>query len=45
MTLWETEEDLKAGENSGYFREQVAKFGPLLLGPPTREVFIVSAAA
>ncbi len=43
VTLWETEEDLKAGESSGYFKEQIAKFGPLLVGPPTRDVYVVSA--
>lgn len=43
VTLWETEEDLKAGESSGYFKEQIAKFGPLLVGPPTRDVFVVAA--
>ena len=43
VTLWESEEDLKAGESSGYFKEQIAKFGPLLAGPPTRDVFVVSA--
>jgi len=45
VTLWETEEDLKAGESSGYFREQIAKFGPLMAGPPTREVYVVAAMA
>lgn len=45
LTLWETEEDMKAGEASGYFKEQIAKFGPLLVGPPTRELFIVAAKA
>lgn len=43
VTLWETEADLKAGEGSGYFQEQIAKVGPLLVGPPTREVFMVAA--
>ncbi len=43
VTLWETEEDLKAGESSGYFSAQVAKFAPLLAGPPTREVLVVAA--
>ncbi len=42
ITLWETEADLKAGEGSGYLKEQIAKFGPLLVGPPTREVFVVA---
>ena len=45
VTLWETEEDLKASENSGYFREQIAKFAPLLAGPPARDTFVVSAMA
>ena len=45
VTLWETEEDLKAGESSGYFKEQIAKFGPLLVGPPTRDVLVVAAMA
>ncbi len=43
VTLWATEEDLKAGEAGGYFKEQIAKFGPLLAGPPTRDVFVVAA--
>lgn len=43
VTMWATEEDLKAGEASGYFKEQIAKFGPLLAGPPIRDVFVVSA--
>ncbi len=45
VTLWETEDDLKAGESSGYFKEQIAKFGPLLAGPPTRDLFVVAAMA
>ena len=45
ITLWETEEDLRAGEGSGYFREQIARFAPLLAGPPTRELFVVAAKA
>ena len=45
VTLWETEADLKASEASGYLQEQIAKFAPLLAGPPTREVFDVAAQA
>lgn len=45
ITLWETEADLKAGEESGYFKEQIAKFGPLMAGPPVREVLVVTAQA
>lgn len=43
ITLWETEADLKAGEESGYFKEQIAKFGPLMAGPPAREILVVTA--
>jgi heme-degrading monooxygenase HmoA len=43
ITIWDTEEDLKAGESSGYFKEQIAKFAPLLAGPPTRDVFVVES--
>ncbi|BDI04801.1 antibiotic biosynthesis monooxygenase family protein [Sphaerotilus microaerophilus] len=45
LTLWDTPEDMKAGESSGYLQEQIAKFGPLMAGPPTREVFLVAAQA
>lgn len=43
VTLWETEGDLKAGEASGYYQEQLAKFAPIFTAPPTREVFEVAA--
>lgn len=43
ITLWETEADLKAGEESGYVQEQLAKFGPLMAGPPAHEILVVSA--
>ena len=42
LTLWETEAALKAGEISGYYREQIAKFAPLsqlYVTPPYREVY------
>jgi heme-degrading monooxygenase HmoA len=42
ITLWETEADMKAGESSGYFQEQIAKFGALLAAPPVRETYEVS---
>ena len=42
VTLWETEAEMKAGEGSGNLQEQIAKFAPLLAGPPTREVFLVA---
>lgn len=45
ITLWDTAEDLRASEASGYYQEQVAKFGPLLTAAPTREEFEVSVQA
>lgn len=45
ITLWRTEADLQAGESSGYFKEQIAKFAPFLAAPPTRDVFVVAATA
>jgi heme-degrading monooxygenase HmoA len=37
IVLWDSEADMKAGESSGYYREQVAKVAPLLAAPPTME--------
>ena len=37
ISLWETEDDMLAGEKSGYLQEQVAKLGPFLTGPPATE--------
>ena len=42
VTLWETREDMEAGEQSGYYREQVGKFGGLLAGEVVRETYEVS---
>jgi heme-degrading monooxygenase HmoA len=42
LTFWETEAALKAGEASGYYREQIAKFAhlsQLYVTPPYREVY------
>ena len=41
--FWETEADMKANETSGYFQEQLAKFGGLFVAPPVREAYEVSA--
>src|SRR5436305_2809846 len=42
ITEWETEADMKAGEASGYYQEQINKFGPMVTSTPTREGFLVS---
>lgn len=43
VTMWATEADMQAGESSGFLQAQIAKFGPLLVSPPTRELFVVGA--
>ena len=42
LSLWETEAALAASETSGYFQEQMAKFGEIFVMPPFREVYEVS---
>lgn len=42
ISLWETEADMTAGEASGYFQAQLAKFGAIFAGPPAREQYEVS---
>ena len=42
ITLWDSEEDLKAGEDSGYYQGQLDKFKPHLIAPPVRETYEVS---
>lgn len=41
ISLWETEEDMKAAEASGFYQAQVAKFKDILAAPPVREVLEV----
>jgi hypothetical protein len=36
---------MKANEASGYYQEQVAKFGALLAAQPVREAYEVGATA
>ena len=45
ITLWETEEDLKASEEGGYYREQLGKLAEVLAGQPDREVYKVGVRA
>ena len=42
VSLWESREDMEAGEQSGYYREQVGKFGGMLAGDVVREAYEVS---
>jgi len=45
VALWETEEDIKESERSGFYQEWVAKLGDALSMPPVREIYKVSNLA
>ena len=42
ITIWDTEEDAMANEQSGYYQEQVARFKDIFIAPPAREGYEVS---
>ena len=42
ITVWESEADMVAGESSGYYQEQIGKFGDIFAGPPSREHYELS---
>jgi len=42
VTLWETEEALRASEESGYYQEQMGKLANFLVAPPEKEDYKVS---
>ena len=41
ISLWDSEEDAIANEQSGYYQEQVSKFKEFFAGPPVREGYEV----
>ena len=45
ISLWDTEEDAIANEQSGYYKEQVGKFAEYFTGPPVQEGYEVSVQA
>jgi heme-degrading monooxygenase HmoA len=46
VSLWETREDMEESERSGYYREQLGKFGGLLAGDDVvRETYEVGIQA
>ena len=45
MTFWDSEENAIAGEQSGYYQEQLGKFKDLFTAPPVREGYEVSLQA
>jgi heme-degrading monooxygenase HmoA len=42
VTLWDSEQDAVANEQSGYYQEQVGKFKDAFTAPPVREGYEVS---
>jgi heme-degrading monooxygenase HmoA len=44
FTFWRDEEAAEAGLRSGYYAEQVAKFGTFYRSPPGRETYDVGIA-
>ncbi len=42
ISLWDSEEDAIANEQSGYYQEQVSKFKDFFTAPPVREGYEVS---
>jgi len=45
ISLWDSEDDAIANEQSGYYQEQVSKFKDILAAPPVREGYEVSLQA
>lgn len=45
ITLWDSEEDAIANEQSGFYQEQINKFKGLFTAPPVREGYEVSVQA
>ena len=45
ISLWDSEEDAVANEQSGYYKEQVGKAAEFFTGPPVREGYEVSVKA
>ena len=43
ITIWETKNDMVAGESSGYLQEQLDKITVLFVGPPTIQHYVISA--
>ncbi|MQG30757.1 MAG: hypothetical protein FI724_01175 [SAR202 cluster bacterium] len=45
LSVWETEADLLASESDGFYREQFAKVGALMAGPPEFDHYELSVEA
>jgi hypothetical protein len=44
ITMWETEKDMLANEESSFFQEQVVKFMPFFRTPPVRESYEIAVS-
>jgi len=42
IALWDSEQDIVASEESGYYQEQLSKFKDTMVAPSVREVYEVS---
>jgi heme-degrading monooxygenase HmoA len=45
LSLWDSEEDALANEQSGYYKEQVGRFAEYMTAPPVQEGYEVSLQA
>jgi heme-degrading monooxygenase HmoA len=45
VTLWKKKADMTAGESSGFYQKQVAKFKDVFGAPPVREQYEVTVQA
>ena len=45
LSVWETEADILASESNGFSREQFAKIGALMAGPPEFDHYELSVEA
>lgn len=45
LSLWDSEDDAIANEQSGYYQEQVGKFAEYMTAPPVQEGYEVSVQA
>jgi heme-degrading monooxygenase HmoA len=42
ISFWETEADMTAGESSGHYQQQLAKFKGIFAAPPVQEEYEVT---
>jgi len=45
LSIWDSKADADAGEQSGYYQEQVKKFAPLFAAPPERKGYEITVSS